>query len=42
MSVNTLVAGINVVGKFGLVKLLVICVNVYAATNASMSREVSK
>lgn len=41
ISVNTLVAGINVVGKFGFVKLLVIRVNVYS-TNASMSREVSK
>jgi hypothetical protein len=41
ISVNTLVAGINVVGKFGFVKLLVICVNVYS-TNASTSREVSK
>ena len=41
MSVNTLIAGVNVVGKFGFVKLLLICVNVYS-TNASMSREVSK
>jgi len=41
MSVNTLVAGINVVGKFGFVKLFVICVNV-CSTNASVSREVSK
>jgi hypothetical protein len=41
MSVNTLVAGINVVGKFGFVKLFVIRVNV-CSTNASVSREVSK
>jgi hypothetical protein len=41
ISVNTLVAGINIVGKFGFVKLHVMCVNVYS-TNASTSREVSK
>jgi hypothetical protein len=40
MSVNTLFTGINVVGKFGFVKLLAMGVNEYS-TNASTSREVS-